>query len=133
MNEINKLYKGKVFVGIYEFLSPVVMPIIVFQISWMLFSQSMLLEGGIALLISLILYLTCDEFKIFKYVKAFRARSIIFYTGSGFLAFIIGLFDILPLMLLLMVGSIFWGYYVYGIYKDLYNSVNEIIKGVGDT
>lgn len=71
MNKIRHEYKGKPFIEIYEYLQVSILPITIFQISMMAFSQLMYMEGTIILLISVTLYLLSDEYKILKLKSSF--------------------------------------------------------------
>lgn len=124
MNSINKLFKGKAFIETYEYLPVAIMPTLTFQASSMIYSR-LLLEGTIVLFISIILYLTSDEFKIFRSVKGFRLKTLIFYLITGILAFMIGWFELLPLMVFFVLTNLIWVLYVYKIYKRVYNLENK--------
>ena len=127
MSNTNNLYKDKPFIEIYEYLPVAIMPICTFQISLMIYSQLMLLEGTALLFISIILYLTSDELNVFRSVKEFRSRTLIFYMVTGVFAFMVGLFELLPLMVFFVLASVIWAFYVYKIYKIIYNSENKSI------
>jgi hypothetical protein len=107
--------------NLYLYMRTIGIPSVIFVASSFFLFTGRLTDGSIILLLSIMFWLLGKEFKMFKAIKAYRLRSLLFYSTLTVLTLgaIYGGVYFLPVIQFLLI--LYWAYYSTVLYIDDYD------------